>query len=71
MTNSKLLRATMILKNDTVSALSEAIGIKRQALSYKLNNKREFKQNEIARIAARYKLTGEQIVEIFFSEGVA
>ncbi len=71
MTNTKLLKAMMILKNDTVSALSEAIGTKRQALSCKINNKREFKQNEIASIAERYKLTAEQIIQIFFSGGVA
>lgn len=71
MTDTKLLKATMILKNDTVSALAEAIGTKRQALSCKINNKREFKQHEIASIASRYKLTGEQIIEIFFSGGIA
>lgn len=71
MTNTKLLKATMVLKNDTVGQLSEAIGTKRQALSCKINNKREFKQNEIASIAERYKLTAEQIMQIFFSGGIA
>ena len=60
----------MILKNDTVSSLSEAVGTKRQSLSCKINNKREFKQNEIAIIANRYNLTSEQIKDIFFTGGV-
>lgn len=71
MTDTKLLKSIMILKNDTVSALSEAIGTKRQALSSKINNKREFKQNEIALIATRYNLTGEQIIKIFLNEDIA
>lgn len=65
-TNTPLLKSRMIIENDSVSELSKALGKNRQNVSIKLNNKREFKQSEIAFIAKRYKLTPPDIYHMFF-----
>lgn len=67
MTNTKLLKAKMILNGDTIQTLAECLGINRQNASIKINGKREFKQLEIAIIVRRYKLSYEEIESIFFS----
>lgn len=65
MTNTKLLKSKMVLNGDTVSSLAESIGVNRQNMSLKLNGKRDFKQSEIAKIAKRYRLTYQELKEIF------
>ena len=69
MTNTRLLKARMVLHGDTISTLAAALGINRQNASIKVNGKRDFKQNEILKIAKRYKLTVNEVAVIFF--GVA
>lgn len=66
MTNTRLLKAKMVLNGDTISTLAAALGINRQNASIKINGKRDFKQREIMLIAMRYKLTGGEFVAIFF-----
>ena len=66
LTNTRLLKAKMVLFGDTISTLAAAIGINRQNASIKVNGKRDFKQNEILKIAKRYKLTTEEVAAIFF-----
>ena len=65
MTNTRLLKAKMVLNDDTVSKLADCLGVNRQNMSLKLNGKREFKQSEIAKIAKRYRLTFQELKEIF------
>ena len=65
MTNTKLLKAKMVMNDDTVSSLAASLGVNRQNMSLKLNGKRDFKQKEIARIAKRYRLTFQELKEIF------
>lgn len=67
MTNTRLLKAKMIMNGDTIQTLADSIGINRVNASKKINGKREFKQHEIAVIFRRYKLTYEEIESIFFS----
>lgn len=69
-TNTKLLKAKMILNGDTIQTLAESLGINRQNASIKINGKREFKQLEIAKIARRYKLNYEELESIFFSDAM-
>lgn len=69
-TNTKLLKAKMILNGDTIQTLADSLGINRQNASIKINGKREFKQLEIAKIARRYKLSYEELESIFFSEAL-
>ena len=66
-TNTKLLKAKMVLNGDTIQTLADCLGINRQNASIKINGKREFRQLEIATIVKRYKLTYEEIDSIFFS----
>ena len=66
--NSKLLRSVMVLHGDTNADLAECLGITEQSVSNKINESgTEFKQGEIAKIKARYRLTPEQVDEIFFN----
>lgn len=65
-TDTKLLKATIVLRGDTINDLSDFIGINRQNFSAKLNGKRDFKQTEIAKIIERYRLTDDETRAIFF-----
>ena len=67
MTNTRLLKAQMVLHGDTIQTLADCLGINRQNASIKVNDKRDFKQSEIAMIAKRYKLSHDDIEKIFFS----
>lgn len=67
-TNTKLLKSKMVLNGDTVSSLAESLGVNRQNMSIKLNGKRDFKQTEIAKIAKRYRLTYQELKEIFLDD---
>ena len=66
MTNTRLLKAKMVLHNDTVSKLADCLGVNRQNASVKINGKRDFKQSEIAKIVDRYNLTFDEVREIFW-----
>ena len=68
MTNTKLLKAKMVLNGDTIQTLADSLGINRQNASIKINGKRDFKQKEIATIVRRYKLTYAETEAIFFPE---
>ena len=68
MTNTRLLKAQMVLHGDTIQTLADSLGINRQNASIKVNDKRDFKQSEIAVIAKRYKLTYIEVEDIFFSD---
>lgn len=67
MTDTKLLKAKMILNGDTIQTLADSLGINRQNASIKINGRRDFKQSEIAVIAKRYKLSYVELEMIFFS----
>lgn len=71
--NAKLLRSIMILHDDTGEKLAGVIGITPQRFSAKLNEYEgaEFTQSEIRDIRNRYKLTDEQVVQIFFANSVS
>ena len=71
--NKKLLRSEMILHDDTNSTLAYALGISPQSLSSKMNetNGAEFTQKEISKIRARYSLTDEKVIAIFFTASVS
>lgn len=64
------LRAKMLEYGDDAITLAQALGIHRSCLSAKMNCYRgaEFTQSEIRIIAKRYKLSGEEIMTIFFNE---
>ena len=67
MTNTTLLKAIMILHNDSTSSFAKHIGINRQNASKKINGKSDFKQSEIVKITNLYNLTDSEIRNIFLS----
>lgn len=71
--NSQLLKAMMVSHGDTQSSLASAMGVSLSRLNAKINetNGSEFRQNEISFIAQRYALTGDQVIDIFFSKKVS
>lgn len=70
--NKNKLLSFMKLNGDTQESLAIAIGLSRAQLNAKINERKAtFMQPEIARIKKRYRLTAEQVDEIFFDEKVS
>ena len=67
--NKNMLRSVMVLNGDNNTDLAEYLGISTSTLSCKMNetNGAEFNQSEIRKIKTRYKLTPEQVDQIFFT----
>lgn len=63
--NKSLLKSKMAINNDTDKTLSEKIGLSRTFLNNKINGHSDFKAKEIKAIMDNYKLTPEEVVEIF------
>lgn len=66
--DKKLLKAEMVLHGDTNQTLGDAIGISASRLSAKINetNGAEFTKGEIEGIRARYGLSNDKLLAIFF-----
>ena len=69
--NSNGLKATMVLHNDTQEKLAEYLGLPVSGLNARINGKTEFRRSEINAIRARYRLSAEETVDIFFAENVS
>ena len=65
MNDTHLLKYYISKNGDTIGTLAEALDIKRSTLSAKINNKRDFKQSEMAFIGKRYKMPIEICKRIF------
>lgn len=70
MTNSLVLKAEILKNGFTFNELAKAIGISYVSLSYKVNNKREFNQSEIASICSILNLDDSSRNAIFFANTV-
>ena len=70
MINTQLLKAKMILNSDDASDVSQAMKISTATFSAKLNNKKEFKAEEIYVLINRYDLTPQEVMDIFFKKEV-
>ena len=68
--NTKMLISKMKLFGDNQKDLANALNLSLATTNAAINGKREFTQNEISIIAARYELTPEEIILIFFNESV-
>ncbi|MBQ9425686.1 MAG: DUF739 family protein [Erysipelotrichaceae bacterium] len=66
MTNSLKLKARIIEKGYTMTSLAKLIGISFQSMSYKVNNKREFNQTEIASICVALDINDYERSAYFF-----
>ena len=67
MTNTLELKSIMVKKQYTLEKLAKEMGISTTTLSYKVNNKREFKSAEIHIIQKILNLSDEQKESIFFA----
>lgn len=65
--NSNILKSKIKLNEDTQEGLAEYLGITNSTLSFKINGKADFLRSEIQLIKQRYKLTPQEIDQIFFS----
>ena len=54
---------------DTQKQVADYIGITEQTLSAKVNGETDFKHSEIKLLIDRYRLTPEQVDQIFFWNG--
>jgi len=66
--NSVELDVEMKRHGDTGGTLAKALGISQSTFSAKKSGKSEFSQKEMSIIIERYGLSGERIMEIFFTE---
>ena len=72
MMNTNKLRAVMILNDDNGGDLAKYLGITHNRFSKKLNsNEAEFTQGEIMAIKEKYKLTANEVDDIFFNVKVS
>lgn len=62
------LRKVLDSFGHTQNDLAELLGITYQSVSIKINGKKDFTQSEMQKIASMYKLTPEQVYEIFISD---
>lgn len=70
MTDTKRFKATMTLKGYTLENLAKELGLAVATLSYKINNLRQFKVNEIKAIQTILGLTPSERDAIFFADEV-
>jgi transcriptional regulator with XRE-family HTH domain len=61
------LRAILERYGQTQNDLAEVLGISYQTISMKVNGKKDFTQSEIYTIIYMYKLTKDEVIEIFFN----
>ena len=67
MTNGKLLKEIAKAKQITLQELADALGLTRQGLSKKIENRSEFRVSEVSKISDLLGLSEEQRREIFFA----
>lgn len=72
MTDINLLKSKMILAgyDRPTSDLSKILSISYPSASLRLNDKRDFTQREIAILALKLGLTGDEVKQIFLQEVV-
>lgn len=67
-TDTLAFRAYLVKRGYTVQRLAAELGIAPCSLSYKINNKREFKPSEIVAIKRILRMTSEERDAIFFAD---
>ena len=70
MINKRMLKAAMAMAGMTQSALADAVGSSRQAMSYWINGRRELSLSTIQKMSEALSLTDEQKLTIFFADSV-
>lgn len=71
MTDTLKLKALMLLQGFTQEDLAKHLGLSKQTINMKLNNKRSFKLSEIAKICELLKIdNAQERFLIFFADKV-
>lgn len=70
MTNTKMLKFKIEESGYKLGFISKKLGISYQAFLNKVQNKTEFKQNEIQKLCDLLDLTLKEKEEIFFNQNV-
>lgn len=68
--NTNMLVSKMKLFGDNQTDLAIALNLSLASTNAKINGKSKWTQSEISIITIRYKLTPEEVVEIFFNQTV-
>ena len=66
-TNGKMLKEIAKAKHITLQSIADAIGVSRQGLFKKIENRSEFKASEVMRISELLDLSEKQKKQIFFA----
>ncbi len=69
--NKNKLKAKIVWSGDTQADLADALNMSLSNLSLRINGRIEFRQSEIQGIKERYKLSSEELDEIFFEDAVS
>ena len=67
MTNTTLLKSFMVREGFTMETLAEKMELSRTSMSYKINNRVEFRSSEIKKMQNILNLTDEERDSIFFA----
>lgn len=67
MTDGKLLKEIAKAKQITLQEIADAVGLTRQGLSKKIENRSEFRVSEVAKISKLLGLSEQQKQNIFFA----
>ena len=70
MTDTLKLKAKIMEKGMNIQSLSKEMQLSANALSNKINNKKDFKVSEIWAIKDLFQLSNNDIISIFFAEKV-
>lgn len=69
--NSLEMKVTMKRNEDTQEKLAEALGLQVSGVCARINGQIDFRTSEIEKIRARYNLSDEDLVKIFFTTKVS
>ncbi len=69
MTNTFKLKGCIVANRLTLEQLSKLMSLSQTTLSYKINNKREFKSSEIKKLQDILNLSDNERDDIFFNQG--
>lgn len=67
MTNGELFREIAKANHKTLQELAEAVGLSRQGLFKKIENRSEFKASEISKLSDLLNLSEQEKQNIFFA----
>lgn len=70
MTDTLTLKSILLLKGYTIENIAKEMGLSATSMSYKINNRVEFKSSEIKRMQAILGLSNKQRDAIFFAANV-